>query len=609
MEKIKNYLKNISGNIDWVKWLFVSFVLALAIITRVLPQTYPTKDNKVEGMVFDEAYFIPQSEHYFVGRYYFDIHPPLSKLLFALGGGLLDEKIKQKVNEEEHKEILRNKVDNFTPALNFSGARNVTKFFSIWTPVFIFLILFEISSKRYIFKKYNPGESIQTDHRITLMTYIPHAVALLGGIMIALENSFIVDSRFVLITQILIAFMVASLYFAIKYLYSERRRDSVIYLLLISIFFGLAISTKQLSLGFVPAILACIFLKHLKDFIYESEVKYFELKEKIIDKSEINLKKLQGYVFNKGYLLIISLYKTILTTIPVAVISILIFVCILMIHFKQFTYIRPDDNNLFDLQEKCAVCADDLQNNTKNASTIDWVMSYIKISDKYNANVPELDYAKKDEIGSEWAKWPIMARPILTYWASWNPNDNNTSYNFFSLIGNPLNWLLSFIGIIGLTSVTLSKLTGMRFGDRNIPNSHIFIYILIIGLYFSNWLPFAFIKRVMYLYHYLPAMMIGIIAFCIYLKDFILPTIFKTDEVRTLETQDEIENQELLSKYATLSNRQLGAFSIITILIIFVFLSFVIYSKFTYAQSITRDEFIKLNLIRDWNLTWPADKK
>ncbi len=70
---------------DIVKVLLVMIVLVISMATRFLPPSHPGS-----GLVFDESYFVPQIESYFVGRYYFDPHPPLGKFFLYLGADMFN---------------------------------------------------------------------------------------------------------------------------------------------------------------------------------------------------------------------------------------------------------------------------------------------------------------------------------------------------------------------------------------------------------------------------------------------------------------------------------------------------------------------------------------
>ena len=95
---------------------------------------------------------------------------------------------------------------------------------------------------------------------------------------------------------------------------------------------------------------------------------------------------------------------------------------------------------------------------------------------------------------SQWFQWPFMNKPIY-YW-----NDSTSSSQVSSKIyflGNPLIYWLTTIAVIYFV-----------INFRKFKNSPRF---LLITSYFLNWLPFIFIGRVMFLYHYMTALVFAIL--------------------------------------------------------------------------------------------------
>jgi len=93
---------------------------------------------------------------------------------------------------------------------------------------------------------------------------------------------------------------------------------------------------------------------------------------------------------------------------------------------------------------------------------------------------------------SQWYSWPYMARTIY-YW-------NGDGARIY-LIGNPIIWWTSSIAILAFLLMILI---------RSLP-INIVTGLIAVG-YMVNVLPFIGVKRVMFLYHYLPALIFAIIA-------------------------------------------------------------------------------------------------
>ena len=98
---------------------------------------------------------------------------------------------------------------------------------------------------------------------------------------------------------------------------------------------------------------------------------------------------------------------------------------------------------------------------------------------------------------SQWYEWPIMYKPVWLY----------TGYSALNIrmtitdIGNPVIWWSGVISFVYLI-ISLFK--------KNKTNGFILIFIL------STFIPYMFIGRVMFMYHYfitLPFVMLGITSF------------------------------------------------------------------------------------------------
>ncbi len=97
---------------------------------------------------------------------------------------------------------------------------------------------------------------------------------------------------------------------------------------------------------------------------------------------------------------------------------------------------------------------------------------------------------------SKWYTWPISYKPV---WYHQEILDNNTKETI-SGIGNIVIWYMGIIGFI----YSLTRLIRKKEKES---------FVIVISM-LSLWLPYAFIGRVMFLYHYfpvLPFMMFGIV--------------------------------------------------------------------------------------------------
>jgi dolichyl-phosphate-mannose--protein O-mannosyl transferase len=104
---------------------------------------------------------------------------------------------------------------------------------------------------------------------------------------------------------------------------------------------------------------------------------------------------------------------------------------------------------------------------------------------------------------SPWYSWPLMFDPFnagthVPLWleVAYLPNGAEST---IVLLGNPAVWWLGFAAIIGLTVFTVPKILKKRFSfslKKNLPA------IFIIVIFFFQWLPYIFISRITFIYHF-----------------------------------------------------------------------------------------------------------
>ena len=109
--------------------------------------------------------------------------------------------------------------------------------------------------------------------------------------------------------------------------------------------------------------------------------------------------------------------------------------------------------------------------------------------------------------GSSWWSWPWMWRPLY-YFA-----DSNSAIYF---IGNPVVWWGTAVGVLLSLWLCVSRV----FEGKNTPSSFwpdMAPRLLPIMGFLVAYLPYILIPRVLFLYHYLPALMFAICAIAIWL--------------------------------------------------------------------------------------------
>ncbi len=170
----------------------------LAAVTRLAAITHP------RAIVFDEVYFREYALRYLDGSYYFDLHPPLGKLLLAGWAKLFG--VSATAQSTDPAVALR-----LLPAL--AGTALVAVFY---------LFLRELTASR--------------------------RVATLGAALLLLDNAILVESRHILVDSMLLLFGIGAI---TCYLASRRRTGRAHWILLTSsaVLAGMAASTKWTGLA------------------------------------------------------------------------------------------------------------------------------------------------------------------------------------------------------------------------------------------------------------------------------------------------------------------------------------------------------------------------
>ncbi|MGH3717882.1 MAG: phospholipid carrier-dependent glycosyltransferase [Pseudonocardiaceae bacterium] len=169
-----------------------------AAVTRLTAITHP------HAIVFDEVYFREYALHYLDGTYYFDLHPPLGKLL--LGGWAKLFGVSATAAGTDPAVALR-----VLPAL--AGTTLVAVFYQL---------LRELTASR--------------------------KVATFAAALLSLDNAILVESRFILVDSMLLLFGIGAL---TCYLASRRRRGAAHWILFTAgaVLAGMAVSTKLSGLS------------------------------------------------------------------------------------------------------------------------------------------------------------------------------------------------------------------------------------------------------------------------------------------------------------------------------------------------------------------------
>lgn len=392
-------------------------LLVLALATRFLFLWYPSE------VVFDEVHFGKFVSAYSTGKYYFDIHPPLGKLMIAGFGKIMGvqpgaafERIGEKADQ---KELL---VLRFLPAL---------------FGVLLVLLIYQLAQALGASKR----------------------AAFLAGFLVLFDNAFLVEAKFILVDTFLLVFGFSAILF---FLLARKQvlfwRQTILYILA-AVFAGLSFSIKWTGLAFWGVIVAFIIFDTLADF------------------------------FRKHRLpLHTSMLKGMARLLIFCVVPFLVYLLAFVVHFQALSLSGPGDAFMsVDFQKT-------LSGNqiSQEIKPLPFWSKFRELNEKmyfYNSTLKS-----NHSDASKWYQWPL-GRNSVWYW---HEVDGDIVGNIH-LLANPV--------------VLFATLLGVFWGIWKLLRERKYAIFLLIFGYFASLLPFMFVSRVAFLYHYLPALTFAILLF------------------------------------------------------------------------------------------------
>lgn len=204
----------------------IILLLALGLFTRFFFFGHPAET------VFDEVHFGKFVSGYYTREYFFDIHPPLGKLMiagFAKLSGFKPEFAFAEIGDEY-------------PNKQYITLRALPNLAGGLLPLVIYLLIVEMGLSRQ--------------------------AAFFGGLFIVFENAILTQSHYILMDSFLLLFGFLSLFFYFKY--KNSILHTTYYILLSGLFAGLASSVKWTGLGFLALPLLFEFIKIIREKQFKS---------------------------------------------------------------------------------------------------------------------------------------------------------------------------------------------------------------------------------------------------------------------------------------------------------------------------------------------------
>ncbi len=248
---------------------------------------------------------------------------------------------------------------------------------------------------------------------------------------------------------------------------------------------------------------------------------------------------------------------------------VLMLVLIWQVHFSIAKNINPnlDNGGYFNISVEYR----ELINQNKQNEIWSFplrLQEHFKHVKNYQKGVPKLDLSKPDENGSPSLFWPLGARAINYRWET----ADGISYQYLYLQANPVIWFLGLSGVLGTTALFFVYI----FFPLQEPLKNRFLVATFLLLYWSYMIIISQLGRVMYLYHYFPALLFS---FCLF--------------ALLVEEAKQIGNLVLTTKYKVF---------ILALLSAAILVSYRFYSPLTYYQHLNDEQFRQRMIFPLWNL-------
>ncbi len=406
--------------------LLILVLIILATATRFFLFGYPKQ------IVFDEVYFAQFVSHYFDQSYYFDIHPPLAKLIMAGVASLAGK----------HPSITFQYTADGTPYTDnfYVLLRGIVSVFGIFLPLVLYAFLKKLFKNRWI--------------------------AFIGGLLVIFDNALLAQSRFVLTDMFLLVFGIAGLWGILAYREAEpHTRKRISAFILGSLGLAAAASVKWTGLVF-SGVAGYIFLY---DAIVQKTWKMF-------------FKRIIG----------------------LGAIIFVVYTSIMTYNLSLLPYSGPGDDFMSPAFQKTLIGTADSLNPAIHPLSLPQKLIELN-KEMYTASS---GITATHPYGSKWYTWPFMVRPIYL----WNEQFTTDIMARIYLLGNPAIW---WLGTLTMAIASIWVL-GTLFKKKK-HETFFAISILVVG-FWGNLLPYIFITRVAFLYHYFPSLLmaIGVLSFMLW---------------------------------------------------------------------------------------------
>lgn len=264
-----------------------------------------------------------------------------------------------------------------------------------------------------------------------------------------------------------------------------------------------------------------------------------------------------------------ALFKHLLITVPSGVIPIaLVFLAVFYVHIGMGTKVIAGHTYKASPEYLQAIQRGD----TWSLSTFRiGLRDNFKYMSEYADGVPRLDECKPDENGSFGMDW-LVGKKTISY--RWDKDTVNgvVQVKYMNIVANPIIWFSVVAGIVLSLGLIMSRFI---YGQQE-KDTRLFYWICAFtSLYMCYMLAILQIERVMYLYHYLVALVFGSINLSL-----IFSYIYRNDIIAN-------------NKHMWIN---------LSLFITLVVAVFAFFAPFTYGIAMTEDQFEMRNWFSFWKL-------
>lgn len=326
--------------------------------------------------------------------------------------------------------------------------------------------------------------------------------ALLAGILMTFDNFHFAHTRMATVDSFLVLFILLAALFMKNYIDLDKKeslKKKARNLLLSGLFMGCAIATKWTGL-YAGLALAIVFFAHL--FKQYEDKRKTKLNYNNASKAALAALVILSLIPIIVYYLFLLISSSTATT---AIFCYYLAVCVIALLILLITLIKKD-KKLIKIFLICLI-------GFVVIPLVIYILSYVLFPnvEMYKNNgikgiidqIKEMygfhsNLADRHVFESAWYKWPAMIKPVWYYVGYYGGNVKSTIVG----IGNPIIWWFGILAAIYTLIRTIIK--------RESENFFIIVFML------CTFVPYIFIGRAMFMYHYfptLPFVMLAIVSF------------------------------------------------------------------------------------------------